>query len=226
MACPKGLEEVDMLRSADDIHQATVAALCLNDRASWPSLPVYRAACRRGRADHDCPMTSQAPSRPQSAFLRLSPHDPLAGLERHPPPPRYGAMVAILHRSVSSVRRVNRQRATIRCLDLEMIVDAAAADVRDVHAMALYAPISGVNVIHHDIERYRATLRCFPGAQDEMGAAAQLEHRKIRLFDNGANAKLDEEICGLGNVSNQQADMTHGNIWTRIVHHRKVFQSC
>jgi len=74
-----------------------------------------------------------------------------------------------------------------------MIVDAATVDVRDVHAMTLYAHISGVNVIHHNIERYRATLRCFPGAQDEMGAAAQLEHRKIRLCNNGANAELDAD---------------------------------
>jgi hypothetical protein len=126
----------------------------------------------------------------------------LDGLERNPPPPRYGVMVAILNRSISSVRRVNRQGATIRCLDLEMIVDAAAADVRDVHAMALDAHISGVNIIYHDVERYRPTLRFFPGAQDEMRATAQLEHRKIRLCNNGANAELDEEICGPGNVSN------------------------
>ena len=128
-------------------------------------------------------------------------------------------MVTLLHRAVSRVRRVNRQRATIRCLDLEMIVDAATGDIRDVHAMTLYAYICGVNIIHHDIERDRATLRFFLGAQDEMGAAAQLEHRKIRLFNNGANAELDEEICGLGHVANQQSDMTNGNSWTRIVHH-------
>jgi hypothetical protein len=28
-----------------------------------------------------------------------------------------------------------------------------------------------------------------------------------------------EEICGRGNVANQQSDMTNGNIWTQIVHH-------
>src|SRR5437660_277919 len=99
-----------------------------------------------------------------------------------------------------------------------MIVDAATGDVRDLHTIPLEAPISGVNVIHHDIERYRAILRFFPGAQDEMGTAAQLEHRKIRLFNNGANAELDEEICGRGNVANQQSDMTNGKSWTRIVH--------
>ena len=109
-------------------------------------------------------------------------------------------MVAILHCSISRVRRVNRQRATIRCLDLEIIVDAATGDIRDVHAMPLYAHIRGVNVIHHDIERNRATLRFFPGAQDEMGAAAQLEHRKIRVFNNGANAELDEEMSAITGV--------------------------
>ena len=109
-------------------------------------------------------------------------------------------MVAILHCSISRVRRVNRQRATIRCLDLEIIVDAATGDIRDVHAMPLYAHIRGVNVIYHDIERNRATLRFFPGAQDEMGAAAQLEHRKIRVFNNGANAELDEEMSAITGV--------------------------
>jgi hypothetical protein len=53
-----------------------------------------------------------------------------------------------------------------------MIVDAATGDGRNVHAMPLDAPIRGIKVIHHDIERDRATLRCFPGAQDEMSAAA------------------------------------------------------
>src|SRR5215468_1992864 len=100
-----------------------------------------------------------------------------------------------------------------------MIVDAATDDVRDVHAMTLYMHICGVNVIHHDVERDRTTLRFFPGAQDEMGAAAQLEHRKIRLCNKGANAELDEEIGGRGNVANQQSDMTNGNSWTKIVHH-------
>jgi hypothetical protein len=100
-----------------------------------------------------------------------------------------------------------------------MIVDAAPGDGRDVHAMPPYAPICSVNVIHHDIESNRATLRCFPGAQDEVGAAAQLEHGEIRLCHNGANAELDEEIGGRRHVANQQSNMTNGNIWPRIVHH-------
>src|SRR5215831_429136 len=183
-----------------------------------PLSPWSCAKCRHCRADHCCMMMSQAPSRPTSAFLRL----PLRSPGWSGTPCSYvhdGAMVVLLNRTVSRVRRVNRQRTTIGCLDLEMIVDAATGDVRDVHAMTLYTHICGVNIIHHDIERDRATLRFFPGAQDEMGATAQLEHRKIRLFNNGANAKLDEEICSRGNVANQQSDMTNGNSWTRIVHH-------
>jgi hypothetical protein len=140
-------------------------------------------------------------------------------VSNQPPMPRYSAVVATLHRTIASVRRVNRQGATIRGLDLEMIVNAATADVRDVHTMALHAHISGVNVIHHDVERYRATLGSFPGAQDEMRTAAQLEDRKVLLGNNGANAEFDEEICAPDNVANQQSDVTNGNIWTRIVHH-------
>src|SRR5207302_4515859 len=45
------------------------------------------------------------------------------------------------------------------------------------------------------------------------------EHRKIRVCNNGANAELDEEIGGCGNVANQQSDMPYGKSWTRIVHH-------